>query len=148
MVGWTDGPDGTVAIPAYRGTFTLYDSSGQSFARTQTNNNAVFMPLRRSPVFMVPDGGNALWNIAAAATRVPPMIEVKGPAVVPLSVTFTNTMDEDFLLSLDNATKMYALRPGQGYEVQKELDMGRQDEPVTVQIGANGFDQWVSVPGR
>ncbi|MBC2593976.1 hypothetical protein H5P28_06845 [Ruficoccus amylovorans] len=145
IVGWTEGPNGTVAIPANRMVFDLYDSNGNSMGQTQVANNAVYLPLTKSPVFLVPTARNPLLEIAAAASRVPPSIQVKGPAVVPLSMSFTNVLDEPFLLSLDGGTKMQALKPGQTYTINKELDVGRQAEPFPVVIGANGFDQRIIV---
>ncbi len=145
IAGWTDGSDGTVAIPVSRTMFTLYDSDGQAMGQMDAPNNAVLLPLSRSPVFLVPEGKNPMLEIAAAATRVPPSIQVKGPTTVPLSVRFTNVTDQDFLLSLDNATRMYALRPGESYVVQNELDMGRQATPFSVEIGANGYNQRIIV---
>ncbi|QYY35942.1 hypothetical protein [Ruficoccus sp. ZRK36] len=145
VVGWTDGADATVQIPASRGYFTLYDTAGNSFATAESFNNVVIVTLRNAPVFIVPDAPNGLLRMAVTATRVPPAIQVKGPTAVPLSVTFTNVLDEPFLLSLEDGTKMQALRPGQSYIVQRELDMGRQSEPFPVLIGANGIEQRIMV---
>ncbi|MGE9292454.1 MAG: hypothetical protein ACQKBW_02485, partial [Puniceicoccales bacterium] len=145
VVGWTEGADATVPIPASRGYFTLYDTTGNSFATAESFNNVVIVTLRNAPVFIVPDAPNGLLRMAVTATRVPPAIQVKGPTAVPLSVTFTNVLDEPFLLSLEDGTKMQALRPGQSYIVQRELDMGRQSEPFPVLIGANGIEQRIMV---
>jgi hypothetical protein len=145
IAGWTETTPGTVAIPASRTGFLIYDSAGQVFAEAQMSNDAVFLPLSRAPVFLVPNAPNSMLQVAAAASRVPSTLQVKGPAAVPLSVDFTNVLDQPILLSLENGTKMQALKPGQSYTVQQEMDMGRPSEPVAVQIGANGYNQWVTV---
>lgn len=141
IVGWTKGADRVVPIPASRMVFELYDENGQIIGEVDGVNNLVYMPLTKLPRFLVPTQANARLLIGASATRLPPAIRVKGPATVPVTVEFTNVLQQDFLLSINEGANFVALRPGETYLVQREVEVGRAAEPVPVFVGATGFRQ-------
>lgn len=141
LVGWTNGPERSVVIPANNMVFSLYDENGQITAETQAVNNMVYFPLVQRPQFLIPNEINTRLLIGAAASRVPPVIEVRGPKTIPLEVTFTNVLNSDFLLELDTGEKYKVLRPGEQYKVSDVIEVGRPSESLFVEIGANGFMQ-------
>ncbi len=141
IVGWTTGQERAVVIPANNMLFSIYDEKGELTAETEAFNNMVYFPLVQRPQFMVPSQVNTRLLIGAAATRLPPEIEVTGPTTIPLEVTFTNVLESDFLLEIEGGSKYQVLRPGQTYTVSTTVDVGRPSEPIRVELGANGFVQ-------
>ncbi|MEO0794483.1 MAG: hypothetical protein AAFX93_04955 [Verrucomicrobiota bacterium] len=144
LVAWTEGEAKRILAPASPMDFLVYNTDGKPLGSILAQGFVLEIILSQEPGIYVPKGANALLMIAALAERVEPRIRVKGPAFLELTCDFVNPLNEPLILSTPGEPSV-AIKPGKSYTVRQDVIVGRDAEPIRLQVGASGIYQDVTI---
>ncbi|GHC09438.1 hypothetical protein GCM10007047_28330 [Cerasicoccus arenae] len=144
LVTWTTGEPKTVDIPASPTNFTVFNTNGQPLSTLFVQNFNIGLVLVKEPAIYVPQGENAILQVAALAQTVAPKLSIRGPQVIDLDCEFVNPMQKPLILAIPGENSV-AVKPGARHVVSKQVNVGRSFEPMRINVGASGIFQTVTI---
>jgi len=144
LIAWTDGAGKRVSIPASPMEFAVFNTRGDALGAVVARDFVLNLVLAQEPGIYVPLAPNPLLQIAALAERIPPQVTVRGPRILELNADFVNPLEQPLILNPPGKPSV-ALKPGDTYTVGREVLVGRQYEPLRVDVGASGIMQTVTI---
>lgn len=124
---WTvSGAPAKIRIPASPGTFQVFSHLGERLPDARADKKGLEIVLKREPVYLIPNGENALLRIAANWERAPLEVRAEAQPSLGVPLSLRNPLGRPIRVKTTSAERLLA--PGASYPFVWRTPVTRSDQ--------------------